>query len=148
MQLLATSDFDKHSGILQGAIVPFLSLHSPDLSPIERFWMIIMAQWFTDFVTKDRNAPIARLGKALTWAVSRREASRQTCFIRQTIQRNALVVLRQHFLAGLEVFGDHNPVVFFTQGSISHISQRIIPDGDDLKELSLFSCLVRLVTIN
>ena len=35
--------------------------YSPDLNPIERLWMILKAQWFANFIAKDRNKLIERL---------------------------------------------------------------------------------------
>ena len=49
-----------------GAFEPiYLPPYSPDLNPIERLWLLIKAEWFADFVAKDREALMERLDKAL-----------------------------------------------------------------------------------
>lgn len=65
-----------------GAFEPlFLPPYSPDLNPIERLWLVIKAQWFTDFIAKDRDALIGRLDRALLWAMNRQTANQLTCTI-------------------------------------------------------------------
>jgi len=59
----------------------FLPPYSPDFNPIERLWLIIKAQWFSDFIAKDRDALIARLDQALNWVMNRQQANQQTCAI-------------------------------------------------------------------
>jgi transposase len=59
----------------------YLPAYSPDFNPIERLWLLIKAEWFSDFVAKDRNALIARLDQALNWAMGRKEANQKTCSI-------------------------------------------------------------------
>jgi len=55
--------------------------YSPDFNPIERLWLLIKAQWFWDFVAKDRAALIDRLDHALLWAMGRTDDNKQTCAI-------------------------------------------------------------------
>lgn len=57
----------------------FLPPYSPDLNPIERLWRIMKAEWFSDFVAKDRNALEGRLDQALCWLIDRQEANQKTC---------------------------------------------------------------------
>ena len=47
----------------------FLPPYSPDFNPIEKLWLLIKAEWFSDFVAKDRDALVARLDQALNWAM-------------------------------------------------------------------------------
>lgn len=61
----------------------YLPAYSPDFNPIERLWLVIKAQWFSDFVAKDRDALIARLDQALNWAMNRQQDNQKTCAIRQ-----------------------------------------------------------------
>jgi len=63
----------------------FLPPYSPDLNPIERLWLLIKAQWFTDFIAKHREQLIARLDDALNWAMQRTTANQKTCSIRKII---------------------------------------------------------------
>jgi transposase len=65
--------------------VLFLPPYSPDLNPIERLWLLIKAEWFCDFVAKDRDALISRLDSALNWAMGRAPANQQTCTIKKEI---------------------------------------------------------------
>jgi transposase len=59
----------------------FLPPYSPDLNPIERLWLLIKAEWFADFIAKDREALIARLDQALLWAMNRQHDNQRTCAI-------------------------------------------------------------------
>ena len=59
----------------------FLPPYSPDLNPIERLWLLIKAEWFSDFVAKNRDALIERLDLALNWVMNRRLENQRTCAI-------------------------------------------------------------------
>ena len=59
----------------------YLPPYSPDFNPIERLWLLIKAEWFSDFVAKDRSALIARLDQALLWAMERKIQNQKTCAI-------------------------------------------------------------------
>ena len=63
----------------------FLPAYSPDLNPIEKLWLLIKTEWFTDFVAKDRQALMARLDQALLWAMGRQQANQKTCTIREKL---------------------------------------------------------------
>lgn len=63
----------------------YLPPYSPDLNPIERLWLLIKAQWFTDFVAKTRPALIQRLDQALCWAIDRATDNQRTCAIKQSL---------------------------------------------------------------
>lgn len=63
----------------------YLPPYSPDLNPIEKLWLVIKAQWFTDFVAKDRDGLIARLDQALNWAMARQADNRKTCTIKSEL---------------------------------------------------------------
>ena len=63
----------------------FLPPYSPDLNPIERLWLLIKSQWFSDFIARDEPALIARLDDALNWAMQRAAANQHTCSIRKSI---------------------------------------------------------------
>jgi transposase len=60
----------------------FLPPYSPDLNPIERLWLLIKAEWFSDFYARDMSELTARLDRALTWAIDRAEGNQKTCAIR------------------------------------------------------------------
>ena len=60
----------------------FLPPYSPDLNPIEKLWLIMKAEWFSDFVAKDTDQLIDRLCQALNWVVDRKTGNKKTCAIR------------------------------------------------------------------
>ena len=55
---------------------------SPDLNPIEKLWRYMKAEWFIDFVAKDREHLIARIDQALLWAINRGQENSKTCPIK------------------------------------------------------------------
>ena len=59
----------------------FLPAYSPDFNPIEKLWLVIKAQWFSDFVAKSKEELIARLDQALVWALNRKTENQITCRI-------------------------------------------------------------------
>ena len=61
----------------------YLPGYSPDFNPIERLWLLLKAEWFTDFVAKDREALMLRLDQALNWVVARAADNVRTCAIKQ-----------------------------------------------------------------
>ncbi len=60
----------------------FLPPYSPDFNPIERLWLLIKAQWFTDFIAKTRDQLMERLDQALCWVIDRATLNQQTCRIK------------------------------------------------------------------
>lgn len=63
-----------------GAFEPvFLPPYSPDLNPIERLWLLLKAEWFTDFIAKSREALCERLDKGLQWIMARKTENQTTC---------------------------------------------------------------------
>ena len=57
----------------------YLPPYSPDLNPIERLWLLIKSEWFTDFVAKTEAQLIHRLDQALLWAMDRTQGNQTTC---------------------------------------------------------------------
>jgi transposase len=69
-----------------GALEPlYLPPYSPDFNPIEKLWLVIKAEWFTDFIAKSREQLIARLDQALLWAMGRRKDNQRTCSIEKKL---------------------------------------------------------------
>lgn len=63
----------------------FLPPYSPDFNPIERLWLILKAEWFTDFVAKTREALSDRIAEALRWLIDRRDGNARTCAIKRKL---------------------------------------------------------------
>lgn len=63
----------------------FLPPYSPDLNPIERLWLLIKAEWFTDFIAKTREQLCERLDQALCWAMDRGAPNQATCAIKKKL---------------------------------------------------------------
>lgn len=69
-----------------GCFTPiYLPPYSPDLNPIERLWLLIKLEWFSDFVAKDMTHLIERLDAALNWAFNRQTENQKTCSIKTTL---------------------------------------------------------------
>jgi transposase len=81
--IMDNASWHKSKSLKFGAFEPaFLPPYSPDFNPIERLWLIMKAEWFTDFIAKDRDALLARLDAALCWLLDRTEHNKQTAAIR------------------------------------------------------------------
>lgn len=61
----------------------FLPPYSPDFNPIERLWLLLKAEWFSDFIAKDREQLIERLDQALNWVIQRHSENQKTCSMRK-----------------------------------------------------------------
>jgi transposase/REP element-mobilizing transposase RayT len=84
--IVDNASWHKSATLNWGAFEPlYLPPYSPDLNPIERLWLVIKAEWFTDFIAKDRDALIERLDKALLWAMDRTHNNKRTCNNRKNL---------------------------------------------------------------
>ncbi len=82
--ILDNASWHKSKRINWGNFEPvFLPPYSPDLNPIERLWLILKAEWFTDFIAKDKQMLTERLCEALNWLVTRKEKNQDTCRIKK-----------------------------------------------------------------
>jgi transposase len=61
--------------------VMYLPPYSPDLNPIERLWLLIKNEWFSDFIARTYEALLERLDMALRWAIARTSDNQITCAI-------------------------------------------------------------------
>jgi transposase len=69
-----------------GAFEPvYLPAYSPDLNPIERLWLLLKAEWFSDFIAEDREHLEQRLEEALKWLIQRTEGNKTTCVIKKEL---------------------------------------------------------------
>jgi transposase len=60
------ASWHKKKSLQWGNFTPiFLPPYSPDFNPIEKLWLIIKAEWFTDFYAKTQEQLVERLDKAL-----------------------------------------------------------------------------------
>jgi transposase len=82
--ILDNASWHKNKSINWGHFEPvFLPPYSPDLNPIERLWLILKAEWFTDFIAKDMKMLTERLCNALQWLINREDKNKHTCRIRK-----------------------------------------------------------------
>lgn len=82
--IMDNAGWHKAKGLDWGHFEPvYLPAYSPHLNPIERLWLILKAEWFCDFVAKDKEALIQRLDQALNWITDRSADNQRTCAIRR-----------------------------------------------------------------
>jgi len=80
------ASWHKNKSLNWGRFEPvFLPAYSPDLNPIERLWRVLKAEWFSDFIAKDREALMTRMDVALQWVINRVEGNQTTCTIKKTL---------------------------------------------------------------
>jgi transposase len=81
--IMDNASWHKSKSLKFGFFEPiYLPPYSPDFNPIERLWLIMKAEWFTDFIAKDRDQLIARLDLALNWLIARSQDNQTTAAIR------------------------------------------------------------------
>jgi transposase len=81
--ILDNASWHKVKSLNWGLFEPlFLPPYSPDLNPIERLWLLIKAEWFTNWWGKTRDDLIAHLDKALLWIMDRQPDNQRTCAIK------------------------------------------------------------------
>jgi transposase len=86
MLICDNAKWHKKKSLTWGVFTPkYLPPYSPDLNPIERLWLLMKAQWFTDFSAKNKIALIDRLDKALLWIINRTTQNKITCSIKTSI---------------------------------------------------------------
>jgi transposase len=80
--IMDNASWHKSKSLKFGNFEPvYLPAYSPDFNPIERLWMLMKAEWFCDFVAKDKQALIHRLDQALNWLMARTAGNQITAAI-------------------------------------------------------------------
>ncbi len=80
--ILDNASWHKSKSLNWGRFEPlYLPPYSPDLNPIERLWLLMKGEWFSDFYAKSREELTDRLIQALNWIIDRRELNKKTCGI-------------------------------------------------------------------
>jgi len=78
------ASWHKKKSLDWGAFEPiYLPPYSPDYNPIERLWLIIKAEWFSDFYAKTQDQLCDRIDKALCWVMDRQQNNMRTCAIKE-----------------------------------------------------------------
>jgi transposase len=78
--ILDNASWHKSKSLRWGRFEPlYLPAYSPDLNPIERLWLLIKAEWFTDFTARTLDELVARLDQALNWAMACKNDNQVTC---------------------------------------------------------------------
>ena len=81
--IMDNASWNKNKSTRWGNFEPvYLPSYSPDLNPIERLWLLVKAEWFSDFIAKTRQALMDRLDLALRWIIDRAHDNQQTCRIK------------------------------------------------------------------
>jgi transposase len=81
--IMDNASWHKNKTTRWGKFEPFyLPSYSPDLNPIERLWLLVKAEWFSDFIAKTRENLMDRLDLALRWVIDRTVNNQTTCRIK------------------------------------------------------------------
>lgn len=84
--ILDNASWHKSKSLNWGRFEPlYLPAYSPDLNPIERLWLLMKGEWFSDFYARSREELTDRLIQALNWLIDRRELNKKTCGIPTTL---------------------------------------------------------------
>jgi transposase len=81
--IMDNASWHKNKSTRWGRFEPiYLPGYSPDLNPIERLWLLVKAEWFSDFIARTREELMTRLDKALQWIIDRAGDNQTTCRIK------------------------------------------------------------------
>jgi transposase len=81
--IMDNAGWHKAKTLAWGSFEPvYLPAYSPDFNPIERLWLLLKAEWFCDFVAKDKETLLQRLDQALNWVTDRAANNQRTCALK------------------------------------------------------------------
>jgi len=81
--VMDNASWHKSKGLNWGKFTPlYLPPYSPDFNPIERLWLLIKNEWFSDFVSRTRDQLSDRVEQAILWAIDCPERVRKMCTIK------------------------------------------------------------------
>lgn len=82
--ILDNASWHRRASINWGSFEPFfLPPYSPDLNPIERIWLTLKDRWFNNHISKNRDALIKRLDKAILDVIDNPDRTKKTAAIGQ-----------------------------------------------------------------
>ena len=81
--IIDNASWHKAKSLNWGKFTPlYLPPYSPDFNPIERLWLLIKNEWFSDFVSRNREQLSDRIFDAIRWALKEGETVKSMCTIK------------------------------------------------------------------
>jgi len=81
--IVDNASWHKTKSLDWGKFTPvYLPPYSPDFNPIERLWLLLKNEWFSDFVARNRHQLSERVEEAILWAINRPDKVQRMCTIK------------------------------------------------------------------
>lgn len=81
--VLDNASWHKSKSLDWGRFTPlYLPPYSPDFNPIERLWLLVKNEWFSDYVAKNRDQLSERITAGILWALENPETVKSMCTIK------------------------------------------------------------------
>ena len=81
--IVDNASWHKTKNLDWGKFTPiFLPPYSPDFNPIERLWLLIKNEWFSDFIAKNRPQLSERISEAVLWTLANPDRVQKMCSIK------------------------------------------------------------------
>jgi transposase len=81
--IVDNASWHKAKSLNWGKFIPlYLPPYSPDFNPIERLWLLVKNEWFSDFVARNRDQLSDRIFEAIQWALKKTEKVKSMCTIK------------------------------------------------------------------